>query len=121
MWYEGHKDVYRKQATAWAKANPAKRAWILKKARAKRGGLAFNLDVAFFENVPTECPVLFIPLHKNGPVHSDNYPEVDRIVPAKGYVLGNCRWISARANRLKQDSTIYEIGMLWEDALRNAA
>ncbi len=32
-----------------------------------------------------------------------------RLVPSKGYVKGNVRWISRRANRIKSDASIDEI------------
>lgn len=35
--------------------------------------------------------------------------ELDRLVPSKGYVKGNVRWISRRANRIKSDATIDEL------------
>lgn len=35
--------------------------------------------------------------------------ELDRLIPSKGYVKGNVRWISSRANRLKSDVSIDEL------------
>jgi len=58
--------------------------------------------------VPKICEVLGIPLFYSGS-KTDNNPEVDRLIPAKGYVRGNVRVISARANRLKQDATVGEV------------
>ena len=39
----------------------------------------------------------------------DRTPSLDRFVPNLGYVKGNIRVISFRANRLKSDATIDEM------------
>jgi predicted DNA-binding transcriptional regulator AlpA len=54
--------------------------------------------------IPRVCPALGIPIVL-GEKRSDNSPSLDRIVPEKGYVLGNVRVISDKANRLKADLT----------------
>lgn len=76
-------------------------AALLERARerAARLGLPFNLhrrDVV----VPPVCPVLGVPLAA-GSERSSGSPSLDRIRPAQGYVRGNVRVISDRANRLK--------------------
>jgi len=50
--------------------------------------------------VPNRCPVLGLPLQTQGQ-RSDRSPSLDKIEPALGYVPGNVRVISDRANRLK--------------------
>lgn len=45
---------------------------------------------------------------------NDNSPNLDRIVNALGYVKGNVIVVSARANRLKSDSTLDELRKLIE-------
>lgn len=67
--------------------------------RASTRGLNFSItrdDVV----IPVSCPVLGIPLTIGGK-RSPNSPSLDRIDPALGYVPGNIRVISDRANRLK--------------------
>jgi hypothetical protein len=63
--------------------------------------------------VPAVCPVLGIALNHGGGVKSkgfkDSSPSLDRVVPSLGYVLGNVRVISWRANRLKADATAAEL------------
>lgn len=57
--------------------------------------------------VPERCPVLGILLTTDGA--RDSRPSLDRIVPALGYVPGNVRVISFRANRIKSDATPDEL------------
>ena len=82
---------------------------ILERARgrAKRANLPFNLNRQSIV-IPTSCPVLGISL-KLGASRCDSSPSLDRIIPALGYVEGNVRVISDRANRLKSDQTLDEL------------
>lgn len=69
------------------------------KDRARARSLPFSItakDVA----VPTVCPALGIPL-VTGHKRSAMSPSLDRIQPDLGYVPGNVRVLSDRANRLK--------------------
>ena len=90
------------------------------KYRAKQAGLPFNLtkdDIA----IPEFCPVLGIKLRqmsideepKRG--YHPSAPSLDRIIPKLGYVKGNVRVISARANLLKNDATISELELVLQD------
>lgn len=77
------------------------------KARARVKGLPYDLrhcDLA----LPTKCPVLGTALSFDGR-RSHTSPSLDRVVPDKGYVVGNVRIISDRANRLKGDRRYQEI------------
>lgn len=93
------------------------------KYRAKQSGLPFNLtknDIV----IPEFCPVLGIKIRqmsideepKRG--YHPNAPSLDRIVPKLGYVKGNVRVISARANLLKNDATILELELVLQDLKR---
>lgn len=67
--------------------------------------------------IPEVCPVLGIPLKIN--VGSGLHPDsvsVDRIDPTKGYIKGNVRLISARANHLKSNATTEELEKILADA-----
>lgn len=67
--------------------------------RAYSGGIEFTIrrdDIV----IPETCPVLGIRLSIGGK-RSPSSPSLDRIDPALGYVPGNIRVISDRANRLK--------------------
>jgi len=83
------------------------------RSRAKQNDIPFNITKDDI-NVPKNCPVLGIPLIVGNNVMSDNSPTIDRIVPEKGYTKGNVVVISARANRLKSDASIYEMQQIFE-------
>lgn len=89
------------------------------KSRAKALGKDFNLDHSDIV-IPAVCPVLGIPLslNNNGAGYHSNSPSLDRIDNSKGYVKGNVRVISARANLLKNDATIEELELVLEDLRR---
>lgn len=72
------------------------------RSNAKRYGIKFEITADDFI-VPAKCPVLGIPLRFVGPPFSPNLPSLDRVRPELGYVKGNVRVISWRANRLKAD------------------
>lgn len=95
--------------------------WEQAKRRAKRDGLPFSLALDDVPEVPVSCPVLGIPLVPNkkaGPI--DTSPSLDRICPSLGYVAGNVRVISFRANRLRSDATAEELRAIASDAERLA-
>lgn len=78
----------------WAVRQRAKkRAWKL--------GIAFDLPLQAV-TIPVFCPVLGVRL-VIGEGRLPESPSLDRINPYKGYVVGNCRVVSDRANRLKSN------------------
>lgn len=77
------------------------------KDRARKRNLPFNItaeDVV----VPPICPALGIPL-VTGQKRSAMSPSLDRIQPRLGYVSGNVRVLSDRANRMKGDLGLSQI------------
>jgi len=83
---------------------------LLKKAkhRAKVSGLEFNIDITDIV-IPEYCPVLGLKILKNSDNRFvDNSPSLDRIDITKGYVKGNVKVISIKANRLKNNATLEE-------------
>jgi hypothetical protein len=87
------------------------------KCAAKAQAIPFNITADDLP-VPTHCPVLHIPLVVTQDKRTDNTPSVDRIIPSKGYVRGNVRVISWRANRQKNDADHNERILHGEDAKR---
>ena len=80
------------------------------RTRARRAGLPYSLQRSDI-SIPPTCPALGIPLTTAGP-RSDSSPSLDRIRPQEGYVCGNVRVLSDRANRMKGKRTIAEIQQL---------
>lgn len=76
--------------------------------RARRKQLEFDLKLTDIE-VPSHCPILGLPLHKNANVAGPNSPSLDRIDNNKGYVVGNVAVISKKANNIKSDATLEEL------------
>lgn len=79
--------------------------------KAEEHGLPFDLapeDIT----IPDVCPVLGITLRKEGLGQRDDSPSVDRLVPSLGYVRGNVRIISKRANQIKNCATIREVELV---------
>jgi len=74
--------------------------------------MAFDISVGDLE-WPTRCPALGIELHyrsESSPtIRTDASPSLDRLDPNKGYVKGNVRVISWRANKIKTDANADEI------------
>ena len=110
-------DCRREASARWAKRNPeklavksarryyanrAKSLWSSARARAKNSGLNFNIEPGDI-TIPDTCPVLGIPMES---------PSLDRVDSTQGYVRGNIRVISWRANKLKSDATLDELRRL---------
>ena len=84
------------------------------KGRAKRAGLEFNIDITDII-IPEFCPVFSsIALCKTNAKSFHNSPSLDRLIPSLGYVKGNVRVISHKANAMKQNATWQEIMKLAE-------
>ena len=75
------------------------------KQRAKNKNLSFTISL---EDViiPERCPVFDTEFDFNSKL---NVPTLDRVVNELGYIKGNVQVISAKANRLKNNSTIEEL------------
>ena len=91
--------------------NPQKYLFIQAKKRAKRDNLPFDLEVSDIV-IPELCPILGIKLEMNYgkgfSMQQDNSSTLDKIIPILGYVKGNVRVISWRANSLKKNGTLEE-------------
>lgn len=86
---------------------PAKELWSRARKRADKLGLPFAItpDDIF---IPPTCPIFGIPLIVGGG-RSAHSPSLDRISPALGYMPGNVRVVSDRANRLKGRYNLAEL------------
>ncbi len=86
--------------------------WVRCKHRARKMGLPFDLSVLDIV-IPEYCPIF--PYIKLNLTHSKarfDSPSVDQIKPGLGYIKGNVRVISHRANMLKSNMTLDEITYL---------
>jgi hypothetical protein len=80
--------------------------------RAKRARLRFNLTVEDVGPIPTNCPILNVPLRTSAGRPSDNSPALIRIDPQRGYVRGNVVIASYRAASIKNAGTVAELRLL---------
>ena len=78
------------------------------KSRATKKGREFNIELEDIV-IPETCPVFGAPLTE---------PSIDRLDSSKGYVKGNIRVISLRANLLKNDATVEELTLVLADLKR---
>lgn len=83
------------------------------KDRARQKGLDFDLTRAYLHDLyQPNCPVLGVPLSRAEGRAADASPSLDRIDSTKGYVQGNVRIISWRANKLKNNASLDELKAL---------
>jgi hypothetical protein len=86
--------------------------WQGAKRRAKAQGVAFDLKLEDIV-IPKICPALGIEIvpHR-GKGASPHSPTIDRIIPSLGYVRRNIEVISHRANAIKNNASIEELGQV---------
>jgi hypothetical protein len=115
-WRLKHPDKRRQYLNEWQEQNlPFLMFWTAK-GRASKKHLDFDIDVSDVI-IPEFCPVLGIRLEtkRNKATRFTTSPSLDRIDSTKGYVKGNVRVISARANCLKNNATVEELEMVLAD------
>lgn len=116
-------DRKREKTKIWKEKNP-KRYWAgtaykSARRRAKIKGLPFNLTIDYLLSIVTDtCPVFNTEFKFRGNkyMRSDS-PSLDRIDPAKGYVIGNVVVISTKANNIKsayQSKDLYKVAQWLE-------
>ena len=91
--------------TEWARTNRQNAMLSSARYRAKKKGLAFNIDASDCV-IPERCPVFGFLLETSGDVgRSDASPSLDRINNSLGYIKNNVIVVSWLANRLKNDAS----------------
>ncbi len=109
---EAHPELCKERTLAWLEKHPG--YFMLKNAfhRAKVKGLPFDITLDDIV-VPEVCPVLGIKIANYKGMgrggFKDDAPSLDKIIPSKGYVKGNVRVISNRANAIKRDASLAEL------------
>jgi len=93
----------------WRTSKPIDSLYQSIKTRAKSKGVEFSVSVDYLKSLPltANCPVLGTPMCFQSK-DRDSSISLDRIIPSLGYVKGNVRWISFRANRLLGDGVLDE-------------
>lgn len=114
-------NISRKRYEAHRRTNPFK----LRATRARARSLWLNkpcdLTADYLESIWTGvCPVLKIPLKWTTDRYDESAAELDRFVPELGYVKGNVHFLSRKANRLKNNSSIQDIENLLKWMKSNA-
>lgn len=109
--YSGREDVRLRRneiAKIWNRTSIVSTLLTKAKKRAKARNIPFNLTKQDIF-VPEFCPALGIPLKVNDGKLGDSSPTLDRLIPELGYVVGNVCVISAKANRIKNNSSFEEM------------
>lgn len=97
-------EKYRENRKLFRYFNPSLMMFYSAKHRAKRDGLDFEIEKSDII-VPDFCPILGIPIFPCKGGVGKTSPTLDRIQNSRGYVKGNVRVISHRANTLKNELT----------------
>lgn len=109
-YYESTAEVQRIRARKYRHENPLRYLVNSARARANRLGIPFDLTIEDLQPAPQFCPALGLELVYGAQgKRLDSCATLDRVRPALGYVRGNVRIISWRANRLKSDSNLDEL------------
>ena len=117
-WYHLKRDYKKEYQKQYKRKDRLKTILNNAKARAKLDSVEIdNIEILYdhlkekyFEHesgIPTTCEVFNIPLFFSD-IRTINTPSLDRINNECGYVIGNIRIISLRANILKSDGTADE-------------
>ena len=100
-------DEAREYNKSWRQKNPVKYLLHQAKYRAKRRGVEFDIKAEDID-VPLVCPIYNIELKFSDSSRDDNSYSIDRVDNTKGYVKGNVRVISWKANQRKGDLSVEE-------------
>lgn len=79
------------------------------RAKSRAAGLKvpFDLTPEYLEGIWTGvCPVLGVQINLITERSDEHAAELDRFDPALGYVKGNVNWLSRKANRIKNNTTV---------------
>jgi hypothetical protein len=88
-------------------------AEVLRAARTRAAKMGVDFDITTDDvELPDVCPVLGVALVYDALEPRAQRPSLDRTDNSKGYVAGNVRVISFRANQIKNDATSVELAMV---------
>jgi hypothetical protein len=130
LWRRNNKEKCAESTKLWCAENPEKvalqkREWMAirenrikhclyqAKRRALSNGMEFTITIDDLLPIPDICPILGIKINYLGTKEKRGFVNdslsIDRVDSSKGYIVGNVRIISWRANRIKSDATIFEL------------
>jgi len=108
-------DVQRARYSSHRKNNPFLHRCTRAKSRASGLGVRFDLTPEYLESIWTGvCPVLNQPINLMTDRLSEFAAELDRFSPELGYVKGNVHWLSRKANRIKNNTSVEILDNLLE-------
>lgn len=107
IYRDANRKIINNNQKEWKVKNKNRDVWHRAKYRAKEKGLEFDITIDDII-IPEVCPVLGIPIIINSGKPTDNSPSLDRIDSTKGYIKGNVRVISFRANTIKSNGSYEE-------------
>jgi hypothetical protein len=92
------------------------------RGRCRAKGMEFEITTNDLKPFPTVCPILGLRLiyggRRRGRGHAvKSSASIDRLDNSRGYVRGNVRIISWRANKLRSDGTLKELVAVATDAI----
>jgi len=107
-------NIQRSRYEVYKKRNPFLHKCNRAKSRASQLKLPFNLTPDYLESLWTgTCPITGEAISFVERDRSDEFAaELDRFVPALGYVQGNVSFISRKMNRLKNSATTEQLQKL---------
>lgn len=107
-YYQKNRTKILKQQSLWRRKNAVRSMLRSAARRAAEMGWEFNIECSDI-HIPEFCPVLGMPLMMGTRMAHGGSPSLDRFDNMQGYIKGNVRVISRRANTLKSDATIDEL------------
>ncbi len=109
LYVEKNRDKIRESSDKWKAGHWENSMFCAARANAKKMGREFSITVEDIV-IPTHCPYLGVELTRKFRREDRIYnPSIDRIDSSKGYVKGNIRIISNKANRMKSNLTEEEL------------
>lgn len=113
-YYHSNKSSIRERHLIRKSKNPLKYILAGARKRAQYKGQEFDITIDDLV-LPTHCPVFGTEMRVNAGKPGRDSFSIDRIDSSKGYIKGNVRIISKRANDLKSDMSIEECECILND------
>jgi len=109
LYVEKNRDKVRESSDKWKAVNWEQAMFCAARSNAKKMGREFSITIEDII-IPTHCPYLRVLLTRELRREDRMYnPSIDRIDSSKGYIKGNIRIISNKANRMKSNLTEEEL------------